>query len=77
MPKIARSPTQQKNDLIVGIIKKYSIRYTPAQLATMAGMSKSAYYVCMRDPGKFRLDQLRGICKGINVPKEEILEVLL
>ena len=77
MPKITRSPTQQKNDLIVGIIKKYSIRYTPDQLAAMGRMSRTAYYVCLRDPGKFRLDQLRGICKGINVPKEEILEVLL
>ena len=77
MPKITRSPTQQKNTLIVGIIKKYSVGRKGEELATMARMSESAYYRCMKDPGRFRLDQLRGICKGINVPKEEILEVLL
>jgi hypothetical protein len=77
MPKIARSPTQKKNALIVGIIKKYSDGRSGEELAIMAGMSESAFYRCMRDPGRFRIDQLRGICKGINVPNEEMMEVLL
>lgn len=77
MPRLTRSPTQQKDDLIVGIIRKYSVNYKPIQVAKMAGMGLTSYYSCLRNPSDFRLHQLRGICKGLKVPPEEMQEVLI
>lgn len=77
MPKLTRSPTQQKNDLIVGIIKKYGVNHQGKQIAKMAGISTTTYYECLRNPDSFRLGQIRAICKGLRVPAEEMREVLL
>ena len=77
MPKIRKSPTQQKNDLIVGIIKKYGVNHQNKQIADMAGIGLSTYYGCLRNPDEFRLGQIRAICKGLKIPEEEMSEVLI
>lgn len=77
MPKLTRSPTQQKNDLIVGIIKKYGVNHQGKQIAKMAGICPSTYYACLKNPDEFRLGQIRAICKGLQVPADEMREVLL
>lgn len=77
MPKIAKSSKAQKDALIIGIIRKYSVGLTSEQIAKMGGMSRALFYTNLRNPENFRLGQIRGICKGLKIPEEEMQEALI
>lgn len=60
--------------LIVGTAKVQG-RQNP-ELARMAGLGESTLYTRFRHPENFTLAELTGICRGLNIPIEELRQTI-
>lgn len=50
--------------------------YNMGQIAEIIGISKSAFYDKMKSPGKFRLVELRELCRILKFSVEEKASIL-
>jgi len=74
MPKLRPSPSDRRNRALIA-----TIRYGATQagvesdeLALAARISRATYYSRLRDPGQFRLCELRGIAEKLHIPVEQL-----
>lgn len=77
MPKSTLGTTSKDADnrIRATIIYKQELkRVTMAELATYARISVSAMYQRMQQPSDFRLKELRGICKRLDIELTELLD---
>ena len=63
---------------IVALIRKYAFTYgySLSRVAELAGMSEGTFYSRMKNPGKFSLDEINRIAKGIRIPASELSPIL-
>ncbi|MCI1956140.1 MAG: hypothetical protein LKJ21_07180 [Oscillospiraceae bacterium] len=74
MPKLRPAATDQTNRSIIAVIK-YGMAQAgvePDELALAARVSRATYYDRLRDPGQFRLCELRGIAEKLHIPLEQL-----
>lgn len=75
MPKLRPSATDLKNRTIIATIK-YGMEQAgvePDELALAARVSRATYYDRLRDPGQFRLCELRGISEKLHIPLDQLI----
>mgnify|MGYP000985134599 CR=1 FL=1 len=75
MPKLRPSITDQQSRAMLATIK-YGMEQAGVEsdeLALAARVSRATYYDRLRDPGQFRLNELRGISKKLNIPLEQLI----
>ncbi len=75
MPKLRPSATDQKNRALLATIKYGMERagVEPDELALAARVCRATYYDRLRDPGQFRLCELRGISEKLHIPLEQLI----
>ena len=74
MPKLRPSAADLKNRTIIATIK-YGMEQAAVEsdeLALAARVSRATYYSRLRDPGQFRLCELRGIAEKLHIPVERL-----
>lgn len=78
MPKLKKSSRELAEDVFRGVIKKYqTISGTPEpQLAEAARLGKSTLANRKNRPGQFRLEELEGMRRALEIPIDEFLEAL-
>lgn len=78
MPKLKKNSRQLAEDVFRGVIKKYQvISNTPEpQAADAAQMGKSTLASRKHSPGQFRLDELAGLRRQLEIPLDELLDAL-
>lgn len=75
MPKLRPSATDLRNRTIIATIK-YGMEQAgvePDELALAARVSRATYYDRLRDPGQFRLCELRGISEKLHIPLDQLI----
>jgi hypothetical protein len=75
MPKLRPSAADLKDRTIIATIK-YGMEQAAVEsdeLALAARVSRATYYDRLRDPGQFRLSELRGISEKLHIPLEQLI----
>lgn len=75
-----RQRIEQSNRMIRAIVKKYMVlggyRYY-GDCTSVCGITRGVFYKRMANPQTLTFDEMRGICRGLKIPFEEIAPHIL
>lgn len=76
MPKLKKSPAEQRDNLIIAKINYYADLQGVAidRLANAARISVKTMYTRRKNPGQFSVDELDGICNYLHIPITELFQ---
>jgi hypothetical protein len=75
MPRLRPSAADLKNRALIAAIKygMEQVGVQPDELALAARVSQATYYNRLRDPGQFRLCELREISEKLHIMLEQLI----
>lgn len=76
MPKLKKSPVEQRDNLIIAKINYYAELQGVAidNLAKAARISVKTMYTRRKSPGQFSIDELDRICSYLHIPITELFQ---
>ncbi|MBC5786775.1 MULTISPECIES: helix-turn-helix domain-containing protein [Clostridiaceae] len=76
MPKLKKSPVEQRDNLIIAKINYYAELQGVAidRLANAARISVKTMYTRRKNPGQFSVEELDRICNYLHIPITELFQ---